>query len=152
MNLRYQRRLAAEILGVGENNIIFDPKQQDRIANAVTREEIKRLIKEGIIRVEPPRRNSKGRWKEFHEARKEGRHRGPGRRKGAISARIDHYNDWVYKIRKIRTFLRWLRDHEIIDRKTYRYLYRMAKGGAFNSLAALKRYMKDHNLLPQDFK
>lgn len=152
MDLRYQKRLVAEILGVGESKIVFDSEQLDRIANAVTREDIKRLVKEGVIRVEPPERNSRGRWREFHEARKEGRHRGFGRRKGAINARIDHHHEWVYRIRKIRLFLRWLRDREMIDRKTYRKLYRMAKGGTFDSLAALKRYMKDHNLLPQDFK
>ncbi|MCC6057952.1 MAG: 50S ribosomal protein L19e, partial [Desulfurococcaceae archaeon] len=55
MDLRYQRRLAAEVLGVGENNIIFDPEHLDRVANAVTREDIKKLVEEGIIKVENPR-------------------------------------------------------------------------------------------------
>lgn len=152
MDLRYQRRLAAEILGVGENNIVFDSENIDRVSSAVTREDIKRLIKEGIIKAEPPQRNSRGRWKEFHEDRKKGRHRGFGRRKGTTDARTEHLHQWVYRIRKIRRFLKWLRDHEVIDRRTYRRLYRMAKGGVFNSLASLKRYMKDHGLLPQDFK
>lgn len=152
MDLHYQRRLAAEILGVGENNIVFDLEQLDKIANAVTREDIKRLIKEGIIRAEVQRRNSRGRWREFHNAKKEGRHRGPGSRKGSSEARTEHHYKWVYKIRKIRRFLKWLRDHEIIDSRTYRRLYRLAKGGSFDSLATLKRYMKDHNLLPQHIR
>jgi large subunit ribosomal protein L19e len=152
MDLRYQRRLAAEILGVGENNIVFDPEQLDRISNAITREDVKRLIKEGIIKIEVPQRNSRGRWKILHEAKKKGRYRGPGSRKGSSSARTDHHYEWVYRIRKIRQFLKWLRDHEIIDSKTYRKLYRLSKGGAFDSLAALKRYMKDNNLLPSNFK
>jgi len=152
MDLRYQRRLAAEVLGVGENNIIFDPEHLDRVANAVTREDIKKLVEEGIIKVENPRRNSRGRWRIRHEARKKGRHRGPGSRKGSLSARTSHYYRWVYRIRKIRRFLKWLRDQEIIDSKTYRRLYRLAKGGAFDSLASLKRYLKENNLLPPDFK
>lgn len=152
MDLSYQRRLAAEILGVGESKVIFDESQLERIASAITREDIKRLIDDGVIAVEPPRRNSRGRWREFHEARKKGRHRGPGRRKGTRGAREEHLHRWVYRIRKIRGFLRWLRDHEIIDRRTYRILYRKAKGGAFDSLASLKRYLKDQGILPQDYR
>lgn len=152
MDLSYQKRLAAEIIGVGESKIVFDETQLERIANAVTREDIKRLIDEGIIYAELPHRNSRGRWKILHEARKKGRHRGPGRRKGSATARTKHLYRWVYRIRKIRKFLKWLRDHEIIDKKTYRMLYRKAKGGVFDSVVALKRYMKELGLLPQDYR
>jgi len=152
MDLRYQRRLAAEILGVGETRIRFDPEQLDRVASAVTREDIKRLIKDGVISVELPHSNSRGRWRIRHEQRKKGRRRGPGRRKGSKNAREDRKEKWVNTIRKIRRFLRWLRDHGVIDRRTYRKLYMMAKGGAFDSLSSLKRYMKDRGLLPQDYK
>lgn len=152
MDLSYQKRLAAEILGVGESRIVFDEEQIDRISSATTKDDIRRLIKDGAIYVELPRRNSRGRWKSFHEARKEGRHRGEGRRKGRFGARTDHQYRWVYRIRKIRRFLKWLRDNNIIDSKTYRMLYRKAKGGTFDNLSSLKRYMKDHGLLPQNFK
>ncbi len=152
MDLSYQRRLAAEILGVGETRIRFDPEQLDRVASAVTKEDIRRLIKDGVITVEPPHSNSRGRWRIRHEQRKKGRRRGPGKRKGSKWARMDKKEAWMNRIRKIRRFLRWLRDHGIIDRRTYRKLYLMAKGGAFESLSALKRYMKDHGLLPQDYR
>jgi len=152
VDLRYQRRLAAEILGVGETRIRFKDEELDRIASAVTKEDIRRLIKEGLIYVEPPHSNSRGRWRYRHEQRKKGRRRGPGRRKGAKGARADEKELWMNRIRKIRRFLRWLRDHGVIDRRIYRRLYLMAKGGAFDSLSALKRYMKDHGLLPQDYK
>ncbi len=151
MDLSYQRRLAAEVLGVGETRIRFRPDALDRIANAVTKEDIRRLIKEGMIYVEPEHSNSRGRWRFLHEQRRKGRRRGPGRRKGSKGARQGKKEVWVNKIRKLRAFLRWLRDHGIIDRKTYRKLYMMAKGGAFDSLASLKRYMKDHGLLPPDY-
>jgi len=152
MDLSYQRKLAAAVLGVGESRIRFDTEQLDRVASAVTREDIKRLIKDGVIFIEPPHSNSRGRWRIWHEQRKKGRHRGPGRRKGAKGGREGKKERWVNTIRKIRRFLRWLRDHGVIDRRTYRKLYLMAKGGAFDSLATLKRYMKDHGMLPQDYK
>ncbi|NPA97347.1 MAG: 50S ribosomal protein L19e [Crenarchaeota archaeon] len=152
MDLSYQRRLAAELLGVGETRIRFDPEQLDRVASAVTKDDIRRLIKDGVITVEPPHSNSRGRWRIRHEQRRKGRRRGYGRRKGSKWARFDKKEAWMNKIRKMRRFLRWLRDHGVIDRRTYRRLYLMAKGGAFESLASLKRYMKDHGLLPQEYR
>jgi large subunit ribosomal protein L19e len=152
MDLSYQRRLAAEILGVGESRIKFDLSAIDRIEAAVTKDEIRRLIKDGVIYAIPEKSNSRGRWREFHEERKMGRHRGQGKRKGKIGARIDPKRQWINRIRKIRRFLKWLRDNGVIDKKTYRMLYRKAKGGAFDSLASLKRFMKDHNILPQDYR
>jgi len=149
MDLSYQRRLAAEILGVGESRIRFDPNELERVEAAVTREDIKRLIHDGVIYVEPVHSNSRGRWRIRHEKKKKGRRRGHGRRKGSAGARQDPKRAWMYRIRKIRRFLRWLRDHGLVDRRTYRKLYMMAKGGAFESLSTLKRYMKDHGILPE---
>lgn len=151
MDLSYQRRLAAEILGVGESRIRFEPTQLDKIAGAVTKDEVRRLIRDGAIYVEPLKSNSRGRWREFHEARKSGRHRGPGRRRGTRGARVNEERLWTHKVRKMRRFLKALRDKEVIDRKTYRMLYMKVKGGAFESLTALKRYMKDHGLLPKEY-
>ncbi len=150
MDLSYQRKIAAKILGVGESRVKFDATQLDRVSSAVTREEVKRLIEDGIIYAVYAKGNSRGRWREFHLARKEGRHRGHGKRKGAKAAREDPEIMWVYRVRKLRSYLRWLRDHGTIDRRTYRLLYRKVKGGVFDSLASLKRYMRDHGILHQN--
>ena len=142
-DLSMQKKLAAEILGVGVSRIRVDPESWDEVESALRREDIKRLIKDGIIWVEPSRRNSRGRWKLLHAKRKRGHRRGPGRRKGAKGARQDEDMLWVYTIRKVRRYLKWLRDHEVIDRKTYRRLYLLAKGGVFRSLSDLKRHLTD---------
>lgn len=141
VDLSLQRRLAAEVLGVGENRVRFDPERLADIESAVTKEDIRRLAKDGAIWVEPSGRNSRGRWKERHEKRKRGHRRGPGKRKGAKGAREDPRRRWVSTIRKIRRFLKWLRDSEVIDTATYRRLYGLAKGGAFKSLSDLKRHL-----------
>ena len=44
MTLRTVRRLAADILGVGENRIWIDPENLDRIAEAMTREEVRACL------------------------------------------------------------------------------------------------------------
>ncbi|MEM3794100.1 MAG: 50S ribosomal protein L19e, partial [Candidatus Bathyarchaeia archaeon] len=61
MSLRIQRRLAAELLKVGESRIWIDPGSIERVEAAITRDEIKRLIHEGVIRRLPERGVSKGR-------------------------------------------------------------------------------------------
>ncbi len=148
-DLSLQKRLAAEVLGVGESRIWIDPEEIDRVMDAITREEIKRLIHDGVIKVKPVHGNSRARWKIRHEQRKKGRRRGHGRRKGDKTARHDDKEDWMNRIRKIRRFLRYLRDHNVIDRRTYRRLYRLAKGGVFKNLSSLKHYLKEHGIVEE---
>lgn len=147
MDLSLQKRLAAEVLGVGESRIWIDPNRIEDVEGAVTKEEIRKLIREGVIRVKPVKGNSRARWKERHEKRKKGRRRGPGKRKGTKTARLSKKEAWMNRIRKIRRYLRYLRDKGVIDKKTYRRLYMLAKGGAFKSLSSLKSYMKEQGLL-----
>jgi len=148
MDYRVQRRLAADILGVGESRIWInpDPEYADEISEAVVRKDVEMLIKRGLIRVRPKKGNS-NRWLKRHIQRRKGRRRGYGKRKGKETARADPKEEWVYKIRKMRRYLRWLRDHEVIDRHTYRRLYRLAKGGAFKSLADLRRHMVEEGII-----
>ncbi len=148
MDYRLQRRLAAEILGVGETRIWIDPdpEKAEDISQAVTRKDVEYLIKLGYIRVKPEKGNS-NRWLERHIQRKKGRRRGYGKRKGKLTARVEPKRDWIARIRRIRRYLKWLRDHEVIDRRTYRRLYRLAKGGAFRSLSDLRRHMIEEGLL-----
>lgn len=143
-DLSLQKRLAAEVLGVGVSRVWIDPSQLDRVSSAITREDIKKLVREGIIRVAPEHTPSRGRWRKRHEARKKGRHRGLGRRKGVASARRDEKEVWMARIRKMRAYLKYLRDHGVIDRRTYRRLYMWAKGGMFPTFASLKRWLEEH--------
>ncbi len=149
MDYRLQRRLAAEVLGVGESRIWIspDPEHAEDIEQAVTREDVLRLIKQGLIKVKPKQGNSHSRWLKRHIQRTKGRRRGHGKRKGKASARLDPKEVWMGRIRKIRRYLKWLRDHGEIDRHTYRRLYRLAKGGAFKSLSDLRRHMVEEGLL-----
>jgi len=148
-DLSLQKRLAAEVLGVGESRIWIDPDHIDEVMDAITRNEIRRLIKDRIIQVRPVHVNSRERWRKRHEQRKKGRRRGHGKRKGRKTARRDRKEEWMHRIRKIRRYLRYLRDKGIIDRKTYRRLYMLAKGGTFRSLNSLKHYMKDHGIVKE---
>lgn len=152
MNYRLQKRLAAEVLGVGESRVWInpDPEVSDDIADAITREDIRGLVRQGLISVKPKKGNSHSGWLERREKRRKGHRRGYGKRKGAKSARLDPKEDWINRIRKMRRYLRYLRDKEVIDRRTYRRLYRLAKGGMFSNISSLRRYMRDHGILREE--
>jgi len=48
-NLHSQRRLAAQILKVGQNRVWIDPERNDDVEGAITRQDVKKLIHEKII-------------------------------------------------------------------------------------------------------
>ncbi|MCC6017449.1 MAG: 50S ribosomal protein L19e [archaeon YNP-WB-040] len=132
--LRSVRRMAAEILKVGENRVWINPEEIERVSEAITREDVKSLIKEGIIK----KRAEKGISKK--EKRKR---RGPGSRKGpSISRKVK----WIMKVRAQRKFIRELKAKKVISESTYRMLYRMVKGNAFNSISQIKTFIKERNL------
>ncbi|TFF99814.1 MAG: 50S ribosomal protein L19e [Promethearchaeota archaeon] len=147
MNVNAQKRMAAKILDCGENRVYFDPYFIDEIKMAITREDIRNLIKEGIIRKKYKKGISNYRKKQQHERKKKGRARGLGKRKGTKKARTPKKEAWIKKIRPIRAHLKEMRDRKQIAKSTYRKLYKNAKGGMFRSVAHLNRYIEENDLM-----
>uniref|UniRef100_A0A915KPD2 Ribosomal protein L19 n=1 Tax=Romanomermis culicivorax TaxID=13658 RepID=A0A915KPD2_ROMCU len=48
-NLRLQKRLAAAVLKCGEKKVWLDPNESNEISNANSRQNIRRLVKDGLI-------------------------------------------------------------------------------------------------------
>ncbi|MEM5825303.1 MAG: 50S ribosomal protein L19e, partial [Thermofilaceae archaeon] len=69
---RTVKRLAASILKVGVSRIRIKPDALDKVETAITREDVKRLIKDGVIYKIPPSTPSRGRWRKVHAQRKKG--------------------------------------------------------------------------------
>ncbi|AEA46978.1 50S ribosomal protein L19e [Archaeoglobus veneficus] len=147
MDLRLQRRLAASLLDCGENRVWMDPNALDDIAAAATKDDIRKLIEEGVIKRKPVKGISRARINARKLQRRKGRRRGHGSRKGKKGARMPSKELWITRIRAIRRRLKFLRDAEIIDRRTYRLLYRKAKGGEFRSVAHLNAYLQTQGLI-----
>ena len=145
-DLRTQRRLAAQVLKVGESRVWIDPENIDEVASAITKEDIRELIEDGIIKRKPQKGISRGRFRKRLKQSKKGRHSGPGSRAGAKGARNPSKRQWIKRIRAQRRHLRELRDSSEIDRHTYRMLYRKAKGGEFRSVGYMESYIKAHGL------
>jgi len=145
-DLKSQRRLAAQVLKVGENRVWIDPEKSDDVEAAITREEVRRLIHQGAIRASPEKGISRGRARLLHEKRKKGRRSGPGSRTGSTHARVSQKQAWMKRIRALRKKLHTLKAKKMIAENAYQRLYRMAGSGRFESVADLERYMKAHEM------
>ena len=146
MSLSSQRRLASEILKVGEERVWIDPNRIEEVEIAITREEIRRLIHEGAIRSLPKKGVSRARARALHEKRKKGLRRGPGHKSGSLGATISKKHAWMDKIRTLRGRLRELKEKKVITESAYRQLYSVAGSGAFKSVAELERHIKTRGL------
>jgi large subunit ribosomal protein L19e len=142
-DLTAQKRLAADVLGVGKNRVRFDPEAQGEIADAITRDDVRDLVEDGVIEAETTQGNSRGRARERNEKRAYGHRSGHGSRKGTSGGRTDGSEEWQSRIRAQRRTLRELRDDDEITRSQYRELYDMASGGEFDSVRDLRRYVDD---------
>jgi len=146
LSLRSQRRLAAELLKVGESRVWIDPERTDDVEAAITREEIRRLIHEGAIQRLPKEGVSRARARVLQEKKRKGLGGGPGRKSGSAQAKVSKKEAWMKKIRALRRKLRELKASRVITESVYRRLYSMAGSGVFESTADLERYIKTRGL------
>lgn len=146
MSLKSQRRLAAEILKVGEGRVWIDPERIDYVEAAITREEIRKLIHEKVVRPLPEKGVSRARARVLKEKRKKGLRRGPGGKSGSARAKISKKQAWMNRIRPVRKRLRELKDSRAITESVYRKMYDMSESGVFESKAELERYIRTHGL------
>jgi large subunit ribosomal protein L19e len=145
-SLKSQRRLAAQILKVGQERVWIDPNRIEDVEAAITREEIRKLIHEGVIKPLKEKGVSRARARVVHEKKKKGLRRGLGSRSGAAQAKISKKEAWMNKVRALRKRLRELKANKTITESTYRKLYTMVKSGRFTSIADMERYIKVHDL------
>jgi large subunit ribosomal protein L19e len=145
-NLSGQRRLAAEILKVGQNRVWINPDRMDDVESAITREEVRKLVHEKIIVSLPEKGVSRSRAKTVQDKKRRGRRKGRGSLTGSGHARVSKKEAWMLKIRSLRKKLRELKASRVITETTYRQLYKMASSGRFTSIADLERYLKAHEL------
>ena len=146
MGLKSQRRLAAEIMKVGEKRVWIDPERIDYVESAITREEIRKLIHEKVVKSLPQRGVSRARARVLAEKRKKGLRRGPGGKSGNSNSKVSKKQAWMNRIRPIRKRLRELKDTRTITESVYRKLYDMSESGVFESKGDLERYIRIHGL------
>jgi large subunit ribosomal protein L19e len=141
INIRKKRELVARILGVGVNRVRFEPDKLEDVADSITRENLRALIKNGAIWTARRRGTSRYRAKLNQMTRKK-RGTGKGSKKGKKTARVGKKRHYITKIRAMRHYLKVLKERNDIDRETYWSLYKKANGGQVRNLAHLRDLVK----------
>ena len=149
MNLKNQRRIAAELLKCGVNRVWIDPNKADDASDAITRGDVRTLIASGTISAKQKRGISRGRAEYTRAQKRKGRQTGHGSRRGRKGARKPKKERWIQAIRPIRRRLKELRDTGKIDPATYRKYYLQAKGGVFKSRPHLESHMRTEGVLKE---
>ena len=143
------RRIASEVLGVGESKVRFRTDATQKISEALTREDVRGLIKDGSIYALQPNGVSRIRGREKEAQSRKGRRGGAGSRKGTRSARLDSKEVWIAKVRSQRRYLRGLLAQKKLPHESSRKIYMMIKGNAFKGVKMLETYLKDNKLVKQ---
>ncbi len=150
MTLKTQRRIAAQILKAGAGKIWFDPEKLGEIKEAITKSDIRSLIKAKIIKLKRLPHQSKARARRIKLKKRKGLRSGKGSRKGKKTARLSRKKIWIAKIRTQRVFLRLLMEKNLIDKKTFRDMMAKAKGGFFRNRRHIKTYLQEKNILKKN--
>lgn len=141
VNLRKKRELISRVLGVGVNRIRFEPDKLDDIADAITREDMRSLIKNGTIWTVKIRGISRSRAeKKLKTRRKHGT--SAGSKKGKKTARQGKKEVYVKRTRAMRRHLKILKARNEINRDTFWDLYKKVNGGNVRSLSHLRELAK----------
>lgn len=150
VTLASQKRMASRLMKVGKSKVWMDTKSYDEISEAVTKEDIRKLIKRNVIQKRQKKGNSRGRFSKAKKQRDKGRRKGPGSRKGTRNAREPKKARWMKNVRSMRRELKELRDSGKLSRKDYRIYYTKIKGGTFRNKGALLLHVKESGLLKGD--
>lgn len=132
MNLRKKKVLAANALKVGRERVVFLESRKDEIKEALTKQDIRDLNKDGAILV----KDIGGRRKNVKRKNK----RGTGKIKKKVNTRKQ---DYVIMTRKLRKIVAGMKVRGELDRDETKDIRNKIRNRIFKSAAHLKKYVKE---------
>ncbi len=139
--------LAGKLLGLSPGKVRFAADALEDIQKAITRADLRGLIAMGKITAAGKNYHSRARARVIRIQKRKGRQRGKGSHKGSKHSLVGRKEQWVTRIRVQREFLQELRQKGLLEKKNYRQLYLMSKGGYFRNKRHIKLYLTEHHLL-----
>jgi large subunit ribosomal protein L19e len=132
MNLTKKKELAKKVLKVGKDRIAFVEARIDEIKEAITRQDILDLVKEGAIIVKP----IKGRKRKI----KKRKSRSTGNIRKTPTMRKRNY---IILVRKLRSYVAELKRQKEITNEEFILLRKKIRNKDFKNKAHLKEYVQE---------
>ena len=132
MKLDKKKALAAKVLGVGKQRIIFVEPRLNEIKEAITKDDIRSLRADGAIMI----KEIKGR----RSKPKKKVRRSPGNIKKVAR---NSKREYMLITRKLRKYIYELRNENLLTRDTIVDLRKKIKNRYFKSKTQLKEYLKE---------
>lgn len=129
MNLGTKKKLAARTFNVGKERILFVKERIDEIKEAITKQDIKDLYKEGAIKI----KEVKGR-----KTVKKKANRSPGNIRKKVNTRK---KDYITMTRKLRAHVKSLKSRGELSAEEFKEIRKRIRNKSFKSRAHLKDYV-----------
>lgn len=144
MEMKKIKRLAANVFDVGVDRVWINPDEMEKISEAMTKEDVRGLIAEGLIKKKKMQAQSRGRARVLLVKKQAGRKSGKGKRKGTKKTRIDPKSKWMGTVRAQRRTLKEMKNEnpELFENLRYSNVYNKIKGGFFKGKNYVRNFVE----------
>ena len=131
MNLSKKKALAIKTLKVGKRRVIFLESRRNDIKEAITKQDIRDLYKEGAIIIREKSRKGKKKKKKTKKSQ------------GNVRKNVNkRKREYVVLTRKLRKYVKELRNQEKLLREDSKDIRKKIRNKQFKSLGNLKEYIR----------